>query len=311
MGNGNTEEIFQIQFMNASNWNIGGSYGNPRQYSNYLSCFWGLRNGTTQDNGKRAKTYPFNQGWGQGTPSCNIWNDWTNAEKKGNYTDIRKLGSMIDLDNELESYTYEKDDNEESGYSVKKYAEVNLWANAKDNDAWWEQAEGYTVSSLDNPQQGDHFEDFYLMRYADVLLMMSELKGDVSYMNQVQARAGVPLTKTYSLEALQNERRWEFAFEGLRFNDMRRWSGIDSGEGSYAAKALQAQNLQEITCYGDHNNKKKMQHMTSSWAKRYAQTNGFLQKPQTQITLMNGAMEQNPGWDENTPAADYTYKVIY
>ena len=37
MGNGNTEELFQIQFMNASSWSIGGTYSNPRMYSNYLS----------------------------------------------------------------------------------------------------------------------------------------------------------------------------------------------------------------------------------------------------------------------------------
>ena len=311
MGNGNTEEIFQIQFMNASKWAIGGTYNNPRMYSNYLSCFWGLRNGATNDNGKRDKTYPFNQGWGQGTPSCNIWDDWTDAEKSGDYTDLRKKASLIDLDNELASYTYEKDDNEESGYAVKKYADVNLDACAADNDSWWSQAEGYSSSSLDNKQQGDHFEDYYLMRYADVLLMLSELTGEVSYMNQVQARAGVPLTTTYSLKALQNERRWEFALEGLRFNDMRRWSGIDSGESSYAAKALEAQKGKMIVCYGQKGAKIPMAHMTCSWAKRYADTNGFLPKPQAQITLMNGKMKQNPGWDENASPAEYTYKVLY
>ena len=312
MGNGNTEEIFQIQFMNASNWNIGGTYCNPRMYSNYLSCFWGLRNGASNDNGKRDKTYPFNQGWGQGTPSCNLWDDWTDAERTGEYTDLRKLGTLIDLENELESYTYEKDDCEESGYGVKKYADVNLDACAADNDSWWSKAEGYSSSSLDNKQQGDHFEDYYLMRYADVLLMMSELTGQVSYMNQVQARAGVPLTTTYSLKALQNERRWEFALEGLRFNDMRRWSGVDGhSENSYAAKALQAQRGKQIVCLGQKSAKRTLEHMTCSWSKRYADTKGFLPKPQAQITLMSGKMKQNPGWDENASASEYTYKVLY
>ena len=317
MGNGNTEEIFQIQFMNASKWGIGGTYNNPRMYSNYLSCFWGLRNGATNDNGKRDKTYPFNQGWGQGTPSCNLWDDWTAAENAGNYKDIRKLGTLIDLDNELESYVYEKDDCEESGYGVTKYADVNLDGNGKDNMSWWalvkdENGEAlYKGSSLQNEQQGDHFEDYYLMRYADVLLMLSELTGDVSYMNQVQARAGVPLTTTYSLTALQNERRWEFALEGLRFNDMRRWSGINSGESSYAAKALQAQKGKQIVCLGQKGAKRSLEHMTCSWAKRYADTNGFLPKPQRQITLMTGKLKQNPGWDENASAAEYTYKVLY
>ena len=311
MGNGNTEEIFQIQFMNASNWNIGGTYCNPRMYSNYLSCFWGLRNGATNDNGRRDKTYPFNQGWGQGTPSCNIWDDWTDAERVGGYTDMRKRATLIDLDNELEAYTYEKDDNEESGYAVKKYADVNLDACAADNDSWWSQCEGYSSSSLDNKQQGDHFEDYYLMRYADVLLMLTELTGEAQWMNQVQARAGVPQTG-YSLQNVQNERRWEFALEGLRFNDMRRWSGKDGhSENSYAAKALQAQKGKQIVCYGQKSNKRSMEHMTCSWSKRYADTKGFLPKPQAQITLMVDKMKQNPGWDENANPSEYTYKVLY
>ena len=308
MGNGNTEELFQIQFMNASSWNIGGTYNAQRMYSNYISVFWGLRNGASNQNGDRNLTYPFNQGWGQGTPSCNIWDDWTDAEAAGGYTDLRKKASLIDLESELAQYTYEKDDCEESGYSVKKYAEVNLDAAGANNDTWWTMAEGYSSSSLGNSMQGDHFEDFYLMRYADVLLMLTELTGDAQYMNLVQKRAGVPET-AYSLKAVQNERRWEFAFEGLRFNDMRRWSGIDSGEGSYAAKALQAQDGKLVVCLGQKGNKRPMHHMKSSWASRYAATNGFLAKPQTQLTLMNGKMTQNSGWD----ASDQTtqYKVLY
>ena len=308
MGNGNTEEIFQIQFMNASKWAIGGTYNAQRMYSNYISVFWGLRNGATGNNGNRDLTYPFNQGWGQGTPSCNIWDDWTDAERTGNYTDLRKKASLIDLNSELAQYTYEKDDCEESGYSVKKYAEVNLDACPGNNETWWSQCEGYTGSSLDNKMQGDHFEDFYLMRYSDVLLMLTELTGDAYYMNQVQKRAGVPETP-YSLKAVQDERRWEFCFEGLRFNDMRRWSGKDAGEGCYAAKALQAQAGKQIVCLGQKGAKRSMQHMTCSWSERYAATNGFVSKPQAQITLMNGKMEQNPGWDAADAKTQYT--VLY
>ena len=310
MGNGNTEELFQVQFMNASAWSITGTYNTARMYSNYISVFWGLRNGASNQNGDRNKTYPFNQGWGQGTPSCNIWDDWTAAEKNQSnpYTDLRKKASLIDLDNELESYTYEKDDCEESGYSVKKYAEVNLDACAANNDTWWSMCEGYSSSSLANKMQGDHFEDFYLMRYSDVLLMLTELTGDASFMNQVQARAGVPLTP-YSLKAVQDERRWEFAFEGIRFNDMRRWTGSNPNEGSYAPKALQAQAGKQIVCLGDKSNKRTMTHMTCSWAKRYIDTNGFLAKPQTEITVKNGKLKQNKGWDASN--SETQYKVLY
>ena len=301
MGNGNTEELFQIQFMNASSWDIGGAYNAQRMYSNYISVFWGLRNGSSQKNGDRNATYPFNQGWGQGTPSCNIWDDWSD-------TDLRKKASLIDLDKELEDYTYEKDDCEESGYSVKKYAEVNLDANDANNKTWWDKCEGYSSSSLGNEMQGDHFEDFYLMRYPDVLLMLTELTGDAQYMNQVQKRAGVPET-AYSLKAVQDERRWEFAFEGLRFNDMRRWTGKDCSNSQYAPNALQAQQGKKIVCLGDKENKRTMEHMTCSWTKRYTDTNGFLAKPQTEITVKNGKLKQNAGWDAANPETQY--KVLY
>jgi hypothetical protein len=306
MGNGNTEEIFQIQFMNASRWAIPTTfYSTPRQYCNYLSTFWGLR--VNGNNGNRDYTYPFTQGWGQGTPSCNIWDDWTAAETTGGYTDIRKLGSLIDCEHECTEYSYVKDDCEESGYGVKKFNSITLDALTGDSP-WWDVAPGYSGSALDNPMQGDHFEDYYLMRYADVLLMLTELTGDASYMNEVQRRAGVPET-AYSLKAVQDERRWEFVFEGIRFNDMRRWSGKDAGESSYAAKALQAQEGKLIVCLGDKANKRKMAHMTCSWAKRYADTNGFVAKPQSQINLMNGKLEQNPGWDYAN--AETQYVTLY
>ena len=312
MGNGNKEELFQIQFMNASNWNLDqkGPYSCARMYCNYLSVFWALR--VNGHNGDRNFTYPFTQGWGQGTPSNNIWDDWTIAENEGGYTDIRKLGSLIDgvTENKEIDYEFVKDCCEASGFGVKKYNGVTLDALTGDSP-WWDFAGGENFKgTLDNPMQGDHFEDFYLMRYADVLLMLSEMTGDAQYMNQVQKRAGVPETP-YSLKELQNQRRWEFAFEGLRFNDMRRWSGKDGGESCYAAKALQAQAGKQMVVKGNVANKTTMKHMTCSWSKRYADTNGFLAKPQSQITLMNGKLIQNPGWDENTPEAEKQYVDLY
>ena len=312
MGNGNKEELFQIQFMNASKWDLDqkGPYSCARMYCNYLSVFWALR--VNGHNGDRNFTYPFTQGWGQGTPSNNIWDDWTVTENEGGYTDIRKLGSLIDgvTENKEIDYEFVKDCCEASGFGVKKYNGVTLDALTGDSP-WWDFAGGENFKgTLDNPMQGDHFEDFYLMRYADVLLMLSEMTGDAQYMNQVQKRAGVPETP-YSLKELQNQRRWEFAFEGLRFNDMRRWSGKDGGESCYAAKALQAQAGKQMVVKGNVANKTTMKHMTCSWTKRYADTNGFLAKPQSQITLMNGKLIQNPGWDENTPEAEKQYVDLY
>ena len=52
-----------------------------------------------------------------------------------------------------------------------------------------------------------------------------------------------------------------------------------------------------------------MKHMTCSWKQRYEATNGFVAKPQSQVNLLNGKIQQNEGWD----AADETtlYKTLY
>jgi hypothetical protein len=42
-----------------------------------------------------------------------------------------------------------------------------------------------------------------------------------------------------------------------------------------------------------------------SWTERYKATDGFLPKPQNQISLHNGGLEQNPGWDIADPTTQY------
>ena len=114
-------------------------------------------------------------------------------------------------------------------------------------------------------------DDMQLEVSAESVIYPQIIADFVSGMNQVQHRAGVSETG-YTLENVQNERRWEFAMEGLRFNDMRRWSGCrHHHEDSYAARALGRQRGQQITCHGKKNSQ-IMEHMTCSWEKRYADT---------------------------------------
>lgn len=80
----------------------------------------------------------------------------------------------------------------------------------------------------------NNIHDLVLIRFADVLLMQSELKKDVAGINEVRKRAGLNPIAAYSEEALRNERRWELACEGIRWNDLRRWH--------IAAAALEKQN---------------------------------------------------------------------
>jgi hypothetical protein len=73
--------------------------------------------------------------------------------------------------------------------------------------------------------------NFMVLRYADLLLLLTEATGDAQYMNKVRARVGLPLygtagypsAKYPTLElALEHERRVELALEFHRWFDLKR-----------------------------------------------------------------------------------------
>jgi hypothetical protein len=118
-----------------------------------------------------------------------------------------------------------------SGYVVKKYT-----SNLSDFDNLWQSGLNMTV-----------------IRYAEVLLTDAEAKIESGAIdasvyqdiNQVRNRAGMPSVdqSVYNTQAslralVRNERRVEFAFEGLRFFDIQRWKiGAQAMNGpAYGAK---------------------------------------------------------------------------
>ncbi len=290
-GNGNKEQIFQIQFMNAASWQGTTAMG----YTNMTSLYQGLRCDADKDKNENGglETFPFGQGWGQGTVTQSTWKDWPD-------NDIRKTASILNCEQELQKFAYTTSCTEETGLYNKKMLPVTCmktnWANHTQNYTWWGCYENGYSNNNGNSMQGDHFADIVLIRYADVLLMLTELTGNASYMNEVRHRANLE-DINYSLENIKKERHYELAFEGLRFNDLRRWSGKDAGENCEAAQALQkAKNGQDVNYTGEW---KKMKHASSSWAKRYAETNGFLPIPPTEIRKVNdpSILKQNAGWE--------------
>lgn len=85
-------------------------------------------------------------------------------------------------------------------------------------------------------------QDFYVIRYADVLLMRAEALTELNQLtevytlvNQVRARVTMPTiqnaegagrTQAQLRDIIRHERRVEFAFEGLRFFDVKRWGQV-------------------------------------------------------------------------------------
>ena len=306
-GNGNKEQLFQVQFANIATWN--GSIG--MGYTNMTSLYCGLRcddDGNGNVNGGMA-TFPFGQGWGQSTVTTSLWDDWDDG-------DMRKRASILNCDEELEKFAYTTSCTEETGMYNKKLIPVTTKQSNFSNTStgpytWWgvvREAAGKT-STNSNSFQGDHFADIVFIRLADVYLMHAELTGDATYMNKVRKRAGLG-DIPYSWTAIKNERRHELAMEGLRFNDLRRWSGKNGGESCEAAVALQKQDGQRVNYGGKW---VTMHHAASSWAKRYAETDGFLPIPPTQIELVSDAtvLKQNAGWGSDVADANMTGTPVY
>ena len=146
-----------------------------------------------------------------------------------------------------------------------------------------------------NYMQTGNIHDLVLIRYADVLLMQSELEENVAGMNEVHKRAtGIAnYYTTYSLDDLKKERRWEFAFEGTRWNDIRRWH--------IAAAALDKQTNQPIYTAGATS---KNVAQNGGYVARYNATAGFAKIPENQITLNHGMVQQNAGYTD--ASGEYT-----
>ena len=310
-GNGNDEEMFQVQYMNSGSWN--GTIG--MGFVNQVELYTGLRcddDGAGTANGD-MNTFPFGQGWGQGTINANLWDEWPDS-------DPRKTATILDAQKECEKFVFTTSCSEDAGYYNKKWMAVtatgSTWSDHNDAYIWWgvyRKNNTDAANNNGNSMQGDHFSDIVLLRLADVMLMHSELTGTADQMNKVRARAGLPAT-TYSWANIKNERRFELAGEGLRFNDLRRWSGKGGGSSCEAAVALQKQDGTRVNYTGHWTVMHHGQNVGgSSWAQRYADTDGFVMIPPAQISIIGNPeiLKQNAGWGASAAGANMSGCPVY
>ena len=283
----NPESMFAIKFNKTANWNAGQGIGPANGYA----LHFGVRGGQPY-----ADTFPFGQGWGAGPVAPNLVNDWNvaNSDQK----DIRENASVKNV-NDMPNYTKGgaswADFIQETDYYQMKIGAISCKtpAGSKYDKDYMEVFElamyGLDGWQNDNYMQTGNIHDLVLIRFADVLLMQSELKEDVAGMNEVHKRAtGVAnYYSTYSLEKLQKERRWELAFEGTRWNDIRRWH--------IAAAALEKQTNQPIYTSGTPS---KNVAQNGGYTVRYNATAGFAKIPENQITLNHGMVKQNAGYTD-------------
>lgn len=278
----NPESMFEIKYNSYASWSttIG--------YANGYALHFGIRGG--QD---AANTYPFGQGWGAGPVATNLFTDWQTEEP----TDTRREATIQLLD-QLPAYTPSSDWVQGTNYFNKKWAPVY----AKGDNGYYNFAEYmYDANSWPSATQWnfqlDDLHDLVLLRFADVLLMHSEISGGqgtmgndhgVSGLNQVRERAGLD-DIAYSLDALKKERRHELACEGTRWNDIRRWH--------IAAACLEKQQGQKCIRNGAASTNNASDQL-GGYTKRYNATAGFFKIPESEIDISQ-VLKQNPGFEGN------------
>jgi len=253
-GTGNYESMF-VQRFSFGDW--GWSNGNI--YTNRLCLFTGIRDNSM---------VPFAQGWGWCTVNPTLWSGWDDA-------DPRKLGSILQVGQAAQgtsSYKWGFGDHE-TGFFNKKYTALQHPDAGGANKGMFVQM--YNWGNAD--MQLMHAQDFIYMRFADVLLMHSEITETAEGINAVRARVGLAPVG-YSLANLKKERMYELAFEGLRWFDLVRWGDVN-------------------TAFNYSINVKNAGGVDAVYSPQYRpETKGLLPIPETEVRLANGVYEQNPGW---------------
>jgi starch-binding outer membrane protein, SusD/RagB family len=197
------------------------------------------------------------------------------------FGDTRKDASVIDA-TKLDGYekNYIADQREYTGYFTRKYTPLSKHAVAGDGTL-----QHYTETVGAGDFQVSQFQDWVIVRYADVLLMAAELgsANAQSYFDQVRRRAfgSSFASKPVSKENIMLERKYEFAFEGIRYWDELR-QGLDHAANEIAGTwdVLDGGVKSTITINAENIKAKR----------------GMIQIPLTQITLSDGVLKQNPGW---------------
>lgn len=304
VGNHSKETIWAVHFSQVY-YNTSNRTGYNR-----IGEWMGLRNPSSSPN---ADCYPYGIGYTNGTVNTKMVEEWASDPDYG-FNDIRLWGSIYGVDNAAEYFgtggtegtwledqpvelaTHKGNDSKEvekTMFHNKKYCVSVAYDGAEKKTLYKNFFYAIPGFSGSNSNQYDNRNDLILLRYADVLLMIDELKESVDGMNQLRARAGLQPYASYSFERLQKERRYELCFEGLRFNDLRRWYPERAGE-------IISQN--QCGAFIEYRGKKMAggyaENKDNGMAKRYKETRGFWRIPNTQINLSEGVLTQTPGWED-------------
>jgi starch-binding outer membrane protein, SusD/RagB family len=219
-GKDSKESIFEMQATIGANGT--GYYGVP----------WG----TSQNIRQGGASTDWNLGWGWNQPTQKLVTDW-------DPTDPRKDKTIL--------YSGQSDGGPATGGYGATLPPYDALGSAGHIERPYWNKKVYSDPAMRaftgeiGPSGGADWINHRIIRYADVLLMLAEASNETgdgvtaeAMLEQVRARARngnnavLPhiafVSQSQMRTAIKNERRWEFALEGYRFNDLVRWGDAQS-----------------------------------------------------------------------------------
>ena len=223
----------------------------------------------------------YGTGWGIGLPLARGWDLFNN-------NDSRRGASLLNVLLERGVAGYQswstKDQRSFTGFYYKKYIPLNAKPGLQDGSlkgggSW----------------DGSWYQDYILIRYADVLLMATEMGINAqANLDAVRTRAygqayvsGHPLSPTY--DNIMHERHLEFFGEGIRYYDVLR-QGVEK-----AAQILSIPSPGIVVKDGPLINGTTNIIVDGQ---NVMKTSGLQQIPLDEINLSKGKLVQNIGWEK-------------
>jgi hypothetical protein len=213
-GKNGPESIFEMQAWVGANGGFSGA--------NYNGTAWG----TCQQVRQGGAPINWNLGWGWNVPTPNLANAWVDS------VDPRKAYTIL--------FSGQFDGGSTQGgygatlppYNPGPGLDRPYWNKKVYSDP--------QMRAFTGEVGGAEWVNHRIIRYADVILMLAEASNETgdgataeAMLEQIRARSrGTAATSlphiAYANQAqmrtaIKNERRWEFAMEGYRFNDLVRW----------------------------------------------------------------------------------------
>jgi hypothetical protein len=263
VGKNSPESIFEMQAYTGQN-----AQSNP---ANDNGSFWG----TCQQIRQNGASVEWNLGWGWNVPSEKLESEWPDD-------DPRKRKTIL--------YSGEFDGGPAlGGHGATVPAYTNPDGQGGLAQPFWNK-KVYTGNSPEmraftgfiNNNGGAYWVNHRIIRYADVILMLAEAANELgdcataeTNLELIRNRASGGLGEGRTIvpkitfqnqaqmrQAIKDERRWEFAMEGVRFYDLVRWGDA----------------LAELGPLG------------------YTNRARYYPIPQKAIDLSGGVLKQNPEW---------------